>query len=84
LSRAVHMSTQQQILLMRSRFLFRKAEGLPNEMKDGLGNSISLKKRNPILLSLSDLTFTHQFTRLVLIEQIYRATEIRKGSGYHK
>jgi 23S rRNA (pseudouridine1915-N3)-methyltransferase len=71
---------------MRSRFLFRKAEGLPNEMKDGLSNSnsISLKKRNPILLSLSDLTFTHQFTRLVLIEQIYRATEIRKGSGYHK
>lgn len=54
------------------------AEGLPSELKDG-----TIKDKH-ILLSLSELTFTHQFARLVLIEQIYRATEIRKGSGYHK
>ena len=30
------------------------------------------------------MTFTHQMSRLLLIEQMYRATEIRKGSGYHK
>ncbi|CUI16548.1 SPOUT methyltransferase family protein [Candidatus Protochlamydia naegleriophila] len=49
------------------------AEGLPLELK-----------QNAQLISLSPLTFTHQITRLVLIEQIYRATEIQKGSNYHK
>ncbi len=49
------------------------AEGLPLELK-----------KHSLLISLSPLTFTHQITRLVLIEQIYRAIEIQRDSPYHK
>jgi 23S rRNA (pseudouridine1915-N3)-methyltransferase len=41
-------------------------------------------KSSSFLLSLSPMTFTHQMVRLILLEQIYRASEIAKGTGYHK
>lgn len=54
-------------------FVIGGAEGLPS----------SLKTKAP-LISFSRLTFTHQMIRLLVVEQIYRATEIFKGSSYHK
>lgn len=49
------------------------AEGLPE-----------LLKKQFQLISFSPMTFTHQITRLILIEQLYRASEIQKGTQYHK
>lgn len=43
-----------------------------------------LKQKAHWRLSLSPLTLTHQCTRLILLEQIYRSFEIRKNSPYHK
>jgi 23S rRNA (pseudouridine1915-N3)-methyltransferase len=62
----------------RLSFVIGGADGLPSELK------YPPQGGKPTMISLSAMTFTHQFARLLLIEQIYRGTEIRKGSGYHK
>lgn len=36
------------------------------------------------VLSLSRLTLTHEMTRLILLEQLYRGMTILKGEKYHK
>ena len=48
------------------------------------GLSDELKKRCNSFVSLSKLTFLHQMTRLILLEQIYRAFKILNNETYHK
>ena len=48
------------------------------------GLSDALKKRCNTSISLSKLTFLHQMTRLILLEQIYRAFKILNNETYHK
>ena len=47
------------------------------------GVSQELKNRSNYILSLSNLTFTHQMTRLILLEQLYRAMTITRNEPYH-
>jgi len=54
-------------------FVIGGADGLPRAIQSSYP-----------LISLSMMTWTHQMARLLLIEQVYRAVEIRKGSKYHK
>lgn len=49
---------------------------------DGLSEAV--KKHCKELVSLSEMTFTHQMVRLIFLEQVYRAFEIEKGSPYNK
>ena len=48
------------------------------------GLSDELKKRCNDSISLSKMTFLHQMTRLILLEQIYRAFKILRNETYHK
>lgn len=54
-------------------FVIGGSEGLPVELA-----------KNPLRICLSRLTFTHQIARLILVEQVYRASQIWKGTPYHK
>lgn len=50
----------------------------------GLGLHESLKQYSNYSVSLSPLTFTHNFARVLLEEQIYRACTILRNKQYHK
>lgn len=47
----------------------------------GVDNSVHTRAN--YILSLSPLVFPHQLVRLLLIEQLYRAQQIRLGGSYH-
>ena len=48
------------------------------------GISPIVSNRANLKMSMSKMTFLHQFARLILVEQIYRAFKIIKGETYHK
>ena len=56
----------------RLTFIIGDYEGLPE----------AVKERADVLWSLSPLTFTHDLTRVLLLEQIYRALTIIKNLPY--
>lgn len=49
-----------------------------------LGLSNQIISRSNECVTLSKLTFTHQMTRVILLEQIYRGFKINNHEKYHK
>lgn len=48
------------------------------------GFSKEMKRSASQTISLSQLTLTHEMAAALLMEQLYRATEINRGSSYHR
>ena len=48
------------------------------------GLSDEVLARADFLLSFSPMTFTYQLSRVILTEQLYRASKINSGETYHK
>ena len=49
---------------------------------DGLSQNI--KAKADYIISLSDLTFPHQFVKIILSEQLYRSICIMRNHPYHR
>ena len=71
-----------------STYLMKKLEENGSSVSFVIGGSYGLsdelKKRVNDSLSLSKLTFLHQMSRLILLEQIYRSFKIINNETYHK
>lgn len=62
-----------------------KDQGIPVTFVLGgaYGLNDAVRARADRLFALSTMTFPHELCRIVILEQIYRADQILKGSGYH-
>ena len=67
-----------------SNFFFNNGKKIAFIMGDVSGHPATLTIKTDFDLSLSKMTMPHEMATLVLIEQIYRAFSIRKGSKYHR
>lgn len=48
-----------------------------------MGSHPRVREAAAEMLSLSDMTFSHQIIRLFFTEQLYRAMTILRGEPYH-
>ena len=76
------MSSEEMAAWLNSANL----EGNPTNLAVGPpdGFSDEIKESADQLISLSNMTLTHEMAAALLMEQLYRASEINRGSTYHR
>ena len=85
---ALDLNKKEMDSIEFSKYLIKKMEQAGSNLTFVIGGSYGLsdemKSRVNDSISLSKMTFLHQMTRLILLEQIYRAFKIVNHQTYHK
>jgi 23S rRNA (pseudouridine1915-N3)-methyltransferase len=76
------MNSEEIANWLKTAILDGKSTNLAVGPHEGFSNE--LKKRADQTISLSQLTLTHEMAAALLMEQLYRASEINRGSPYHR
>lgn len=94
-----HIKPQSYVISLEINGKMLSSEGLAEKINELTNEGISelvfvigsscglspiVSNRANFKLSMSKMTFLHQFARLLIVEQIYRAFKIIKGETYHK
>ena len=94
-----HIIPQSYVITLEINGKMLSSEGLAEKINELTNEGISelvfvigsscglspiVSNRANFKLSMSKMTFLHQFARLLIVEQIYRAFKIIKGETYHK
>jgi 23S rRNA (pseudouridine1915-N3)-methyltransferase len=77
-------STSEDFARRLADFEDRSTPGLDLVIGSDLGLDRDLVRRAAWCVSLSSMTLPHTIARLVLWEQLFRATHILGGGGYHR
>jgi len=84
LDRAGRLITSEELAGVFRRYQDRGIQSWTFVVGGALGLAPDVIRKANILLAISKMTFTHDMTRLILVEQIYRAMTINQGTPYHK
>lgn len=76
--------TSEQFASLLEKSLNRGHNSFTFILGGALGISEKILRACPVKLSLSRMTFTHELSRIIVLEQIYRAFSILAGTKYHK
>jgi 23S rRNA (pseudouridine1915-N3)-methyltransferase len=84
LDRTGHQYSSEEMAVWLQQLSLRKGGSVAFIIGGPLGLAREILDRAERILSLSRLTFTHEMSRLILLEQLYRAFTILRGEKYHK
>lgn len=71
------------VFAKRLQELSDRGESVTFVIGGAYGLSDAVRDRADTLLRLSDMTLPHELCRVLFLEQLYRAVQITKGTGYH-